>query len=107
MISFALQTLRHRKAAFAGAFLALLCAAALVCACGMLLETGLRGTIAAATLRGNPGGRRRGPERPGDDPQVRGQDQGQGQAPRRASVDLGRPGRQAPAVPGVTRSSRR
>ncbi len=36
MISLSIRTLRHRKAAFAGAFVALLCAAALVCACGML-----------------------------------------------------------------------
>ncbi|SDL46544.1 putative ABC transport system permease protein [Nonomuraea maritima] len=54
MISFALHNLRHRKASFAGAFLALLCAAALVCAFGMLLETGLRGTIAAARYAGTP-----------------------------------------------------
>ncbi|MFG1823033.1 FtsX-like permease family protein [Microbispora bryophytorum] len=42
----ALKTLRHRRAAFAGAFVALVCAAALVCACLMLLETGLRGGVA-------------------------------------------------------------
>ncbi|MER7500952.1 FtsX-like permease family protein [Nonomuraea pusilla] len=46
MVLFALRTLRHRKAAFAGAFVALLCASALVCGCGMLLETGLRGGAA-------------------------------------------------------------
>ncbi|SEM62816.1 ABC transporter permease [Nonomuraea pusilla] len=46
MVLFALRTLRHRRAAFAGAFVALLCASALVCGCGMLLETGLRGGAA-------------------------------------------------------------
>ncbi|WP_214319577.1 FtsX-like permease family protein [Nonomuraea sediminis] len=54
MISFALKTLRHRKAAFAGAFVALLCAAALVTACGMLLDTGLRGTVAPERYAGAP-----------------------------------------------------
>ncbi|MFC7648716.1 hypothetical protein ACFQX6_55935 [Streptosporangium lutulentum] len=54
MISFALHNLRHRKASFAGAFLALLCAAALVCAFGTLLETGLRGTVSAARYAGTP-----------------------------------------------------
>jgi putative ABC transport system permease protein len=34
------KMIRHRKVAFVGAFVALLCAAALVCACLMLL-TGL------------------------------------------------------------------
>ncbi|GAA3254720.1 ABC transporter permease [Nonomuraea helvata] len=54
MISFALRTLRHRKAGFAGAFVALLCAAALVTACGMLLETGLRGEVAPERYAGAP-----------------------------------------------------
>lgn len=45
MLRYALQTLRDRKAGFVGAFMALLCAAALVTACGTLLETGLRGKI--------------------------------------------------------------
>ncbi|MEW2350514.1 MULTISPECIES: ABC transporter permease [unclassified Streptomyces] len=45
MLRYAFQTLRARKGGFIGAFLALLCAAALVTACGILLETGLRGTI--------------------------------------------------------------
>ncbi|MFJ2028435.1 FtsX-like permease family protein [Streptosporangium sp. NPDC087985] len=54
MIWLALKTLRHRKAGFAGAFLALLCAAALVCACGMLLETGLRGNVAPERYAGTP-----------------------------------------------------
>ncbi|MEV0348755.1 FtsX-like permease family protein [Nonomuraea sp. NPDC050680] len=54
MISVALRTLRHRKAAFAGAFVALFCAAALVCACGMLLETGLRGSVAPERYAGAP-----------------------------------------------------
>ncbi|WP_190232742.1 ABC transporter permease [Streptomyces avicenniae] len=45
MLRYALATLRARKSGFAGAFLALFCAAALVTACGSLLETGLRGDI--------------------------------------------------------------
>ncbi|MEU8145593.1 FtsX-like permease family protein [Nonomuraea sp. NPDC048901] len=54
MIFVALKTLRHRKAAFAGAFVALFCAAALVCACGMLLDTGLRGSVAPERYAGAP-----------------------------------------------------
>ncbi|GAB2467010.1 ABC transporter permease [Streptosporangium sandarakinum] len=54
MISLAMRTIRHRGAAFAGAFVALLCAAALVCACGMLLETGLRGSVAPERYAGTP-----------------------------------------------------
>lgn len=46
MLRYALQTLRARKGGFIGAFLALFCAAALVTACGILLETGLRGPSA-------------------------------------------------------------
>ncbi|WP_409238991.1 FtsX-like permease family protein [Streptomyces sp. PA5.6] len=45
MLRYALQTVRDRKGGFVGAFLALMCAAALITACGTLLETGLRGTI--------------------------------------------------------------
>ncbi|MEU1419991.1 FtsX-like permease family protein [Kitasatospora sp. NPDC005751] len=45
MFSFAVATLRHRKAGFAGAFVALFCAAALVCGCGTLLATGLLGGV--------------------------------------------------------------
>lgn len=50
----ALKTLRHRRAAFAGAFVALVCAAALVCACLMLLETGLRGGVTPERYAGAP-----------------------------------------------------
>ncbi|PWI16550.1 ABC transporter permease [Streptomyces sp. Act143] len=45
MLRYALRTVRARKTGFLGAFVALLCAAALITACGTLLETGLRGTI--------------------------------------------------------------
>lgn len=45
MLRYALQTVRDRKGGFLGAFLALMCAAALITACGTLLETGLRGAI--------------------------------------------------------------
>ncbi|MFE9252037.1 ABC transporter permease [Streptomyces sp. NPDC007088] len=45
MLGLALATLRHRRAGFAGAFVALFCAAALICGCGTLLVTGLVGTV--------------------------------------------------------------
>ncbi|MFI0448945.1 FtsX-like permease family protein [Actinomadura sp. 6N118] len=54
MFSLALSTLRHRRAAFAGAFVALFCAAALVTACGMLMDTGLRGKVAPERYAGTP-----------------------------------------------------
>ncbi|MFC7105139.1 ABC transporter permease [Nonomuraea rubra] len=54
VIGFAWKTLRDRKGAFAGAFVALLCAAALVCACLMLLETGLRGSVSPERYAGAP-----------------------------------------------------
>lgn len=54
MLRYALQTLRDRKAGFLGAFVALLCAAALITACGTLLETGLRGKIATERYAGAP-----------------------------------------------------
>ncbi|ANP48361.1 putative ABC transport system permease protein [Streptomyces griseochromogenes] len=54
VLTLALKTLRHRKAAFAGAFVTLLCAAALITACGMLLETGLRGRVAPERYAGAP-----------------------------------------------------
>ncbi|MEU5877074.1 FtsX-like permease family protein [Spirillospora sp. NPDC047279] len=54
MFALAFTTLRHRKAAFAGAFVALFCAAALVTACGMLMDTGLRGKVAPERYAGAP-----------------------------------------------------
>ncbi|MFE7511052.1 FtsX-like permease family protein [Streptomyces sp. NPDC057540] len=54
MLRYALQTLSARKGGFTGAFLALFCAAALVTACGVLLETGLRGTIGTERHAGTP-----------------------------------------------------
>lgn len=54
MLRYALRTIRHRKAGFLGAFLALMCAAALVTACGTLLETGLRGRIATERYAAAP-----------------------------------------------------
>ncbi|WP_461033491.1 ABC transporter permease [Streptomyces mayteni] len=54
MLRYALWTLRARRAGFAGAFLALCCAAALVTACGGLLETGLRGEIRAERYAAAP-----------------------------------------------------
>ncbi|GHE13328.1 FtsX-like permease family protein [Streptomyces alanosinicus] len=54
MLRYALQSLKARKAGFIGAFLALMCAAALVTACGGLLETGLRGEIGTERYSGTP-----------------------------------------------------
>ncbi|MFI5982741.1 FtsX-like permease family protein [Streptomyces sp. NPDC051555] len=54
MLRYALQSVRDRKAGFLGAFVALLCAAALVTACGTLLETGLRGVVATERYAGAP-----------------------------------------------------
>lgn len=54
MLRYALQTVRDRKAGFLGAFVALLCAAALITACGTLLETGLRGKIATERYAAAP-----------------------------------------------------
>ncbi|MGW0670054.1 FtsX-like permease family protein [Streptomyces sp. NPDC002746] len=54
MLRYALGTIRHRKGGFLGALLALMCAAALVTACGTLLETGLRGRIATERYAATP-----------------------------------------------------
>ncbi|MCX4457295.1 ABC transporter permease [Streptomyces sp. NBC_01728] len=54
MLRYALRTVRARKGGFLGAFFALLCAAALITACGTLLETGLRGTIATERYAATP-----------------------------------------------------
>ncbi|MER6981862.1 ABC transporter permease, partial [Streptomyces carpinensis] len=54
MLRYALKSVRARKAAFIGAFLALMCAAALITACGTLLETGLRGTIRTERYAATP-----------------------------------------------------
>ncbi|MGA8114581.1 MAG: ABC transporter permease, partial [Actinocatenispora sp.] len=54
MLSLAWHTLRSRKGAFAAAFVTLLCAAALITACGVLVETGLRGHVAPERYAGAP-----------------------------------------------------
>lgn len=54
MLRYALQTIRDRKGGFLGAFTALMCAAALITACGTLLETGLRGKIATERYAAAP-----------------------------------------------------
>ncbi|MET7782458.1 ABC transporter permease [Streptomyces mirabilis] len=54
VLRYALQTVRARKGGFLGAFFALMCAAALITACGTLLETGLRGTIATERYAATP-----------------------------------------------------
>ncbi|MBB4948158.1 putative ABC transport system permease protein [Kitasatospora gansuensis] len=54
MFTLALSTLRARKGAFVGAFVALFCAAVLVTACAALLETGLRGRIPTERYAGTP-----------------------------------------------------
>ncbi|MFF3057665.1 FtsX-like permease family protein [Streptomyces sp. NPDC057909] len=54
MLRYALRTIRDRKGGFLGALLALTCAAALITACGTLLETGLRGRIATERYAAAP-----------------------------------------------------
>ncbi|MBE1530399.1 FtsX-like permease family protein [Actinomadura algeriensis] len=54
MFALALSTLRHRRAVFAGGFVALFFAAALLTACGMLMDTGLRGRVAPERHAGAP-----------------------------------------------------
>jgi putative ABC transport system permease protein len=54
MLRYALKSVRARKAGFLGAFLALMCAAALITACGTLLETGLHGTIRTERYAATP-----------------------------------------------------
>jgi putative ABC transport system permease protein len=54
MLRYALRSVRARKAGFLGAFLALMCAAALITACGTLLDTGLRGTIRTERYAASP-----------------------------------------------------
>ncbi|MFC8260531.1 FtsX-like permease family protein [Streptomyces sp. NPDC057291] len=54
MLRYALRTIRDRKGGFLGALLALMCAAALITACGALLETGLRGRIATERYAAAP-----------------------------------------------------
>ncbi|WP_406343211.1 FtsX-like permease family protein [Streptomyces sp. NBC_01578] len=54
MLRYALRTVRDRKGGFLGALLALMCAAALITACGTLLETGLRGRIATERYAAAP-----------------------------------------------------
>ncbi|MFD7708455.1 ABC transporter permease [Streptomyces sp. NPDC059786] len=54
MFRYALRSVRARKGGFLGAFLALMCAAALIAACGTLLETGLRGRIATERYAAAP-----------------------------------------------------
>nr|WSW66422.1 ABC transporter permease [Streptomyces sp. NBC_00995] len=54
MLRYALRTVRERKGGFLGALLALMCSAALVTACGTLLETGLRGRITPERYAATP-----------------------------------------------------
>ncbi len=54
MLRLAFSSLRMRKCSVLGAFLALFFAAAMVCACGVLLETGIRGAIPAQRYSGTP-----------------------------------------------------
>jgi putative ABC transport system permease protein len=54
MFRLAIASLRQRKSSAAGSFLALLCAAAIVCVSGVLLETGIRGAIPAERYSGTP-----------------------------------------------------
>ncbi|MER5181909.1 ABC transporter permease [Streptomyces sp. NPDC002896] len=54
MLRYAFRTVRARKGGFLGALLALMCAAALITACGTLLETGLHGTIPTERYAATP-----------------------------------------------------
>src|SRR3954467_14125674 len=54
MLRLALLGLRGRRSAFAGAAVALLCAAVLVSACGVLLASGVRTTPTAERYAGAP-----------------------------------------------------
>src|SRR5262245_39812661 len=54
MLRVALQGLRGRRGPFAGAFVALAVAAALVMACGMLLQAGLRSKAPVERYSGTP-----------------------------------------------------
>ena len=45
MLSLAWQTVKARTSGFIGAFVAVLCGTALVAACGILMESGLRGGV--------------------------------------------------------------
>jgi putative ABC transport system permease protein len=54
MWQLALRTLRFRRTAFVASFLALFAGAALVTACGTLMETGLRSAVAPQALAGAP-----------------------------------------------------
>jgi putative ABC transport system permease protein len=54
MLRLALSSLKLRKGSAAGGFLALFCAAMIVCACGVLLETGIRGAVPAERYSGTP-----------------------------------------------------
>ncbi len=50
----AVSTLRSRKGGFLGAFVALVVAGAVLAACGILLETGLRGAVPTERYAGTP-----------------------------------------------------
>jgi putative ABC transport system permease protein len=54
MFRLALSSLRARKGSAVGSFLALFCAAMIVGACGVLLETGIRGAIPVERYAGTP-----------------------------------------------------
>jgi putative ABC transport system permease protein len=54
MLRMAFASLRSRKGATLGGVIGLFCAAAMVCAWGVLLETGMRGTIAPGRFAGVP-----------------------------------------------------
>ena len=54
MLRMAFASLRYRRGAALGSLLTLFFAAAMVCACGVLLETGLHGAIAPGRFAGAP-----------------------------------------------------
>ncbi|PRZ44227.1 putative ABC transport system permease protein [Antricoccus suffuscus] len=54
MRTLAFETLRARKGSFIAAFVTLICAAALVAACGSLLESGIRGAVSTERYTATP-----------------------------------------------------
>ncbi|GII64208.1 ABC transporter permease [Sphaerisporangium krabiense] len=102
MWSLALSTLRHRASAFAAAFVAMLLGAAIVSACGGLMETGIRLAVppqrlagAAVVVTGD-----QSYALPKADPEDEEEDVQYGLLPERVPLDPGLAGRLA-RVPGV------
>ena len=101
MLRLALQGLRGRKGPFAGAFVALAVAAALVMACGTLLQAGLQADAAGRALRRRAGRRRRPAEGEG---QCRHREPGHRPALRARAARRRRWSRASPRCPASRRA---